>query len=258
MKVMILAGGLGTRLSEETSIKPKPMVEIGPYPILLHIMKLYSFYGFNDFIICCGYRGYVIKEYFQNYFLHGSDVTFDLSNNSAIYHRTNTEPWKITLVDTGLETQTAGRIKVASQYLQDDELFMLTYGDGVGDINLSKLYQKHISSSALVTITTVKPLGRFGSVTIDENDLVLNFGEKTVVDQNQINGGFFVVSKSVLSLITNLQMSWEFDILPQIANSECLQSYQHDGYWQPMDTLREKILLNKMWNENQAPWKVWK
>ena len=255
MKVVLLAGGLGTRLSEETHLKPKPMVEIGGKPILWHIMKIYSSYGINDFIICCGYKGYLIKEYFANYFLHTCDITIDMSDNSMQVHHKKTEPWKVTIVDTGEKSDTAGRLKRVAKYI-DDQVFCFTYGDGLSDVNIDKLIEDHTSMDLDVTLTAVKPPGRFGSLSIDKKK-VIKFQEKPDGDKAWINGGFFVINKKVLDLISSDTSSWEFDILPKLAEKSQLNSFMHEGFWQPMDTLRDKQNLEALWNENRAPWKNW-
>jgi len=255
MKVVILAGGMGTRLGEETDIKPKPMVEIGNKPILWHIMKIYSHFGFNDFIILVGYKGYMIKEYFANYFLHQSDVTFDIKNNSVEIHNNTSEPWKVTLIDTGLETMTGGRIKQAEKYIGNNS-FLLTYGDGVSDINIDELIKFHEQKNGIVTLTTVQPEGRFGALEI-ENDKVLKFNEKPKGDGSWINGGFFVCKPEVFKYIDGNQTIFERQPLEKIASENKLFAYKHTGFWKPMDTLRDKIILNNLW-ETQAPWKIWK
>ncbi len=256
MKAVILAGGLGTRLSEETIVKPKPMVEIGGKPILWHIMKIYSAYGINDFIICLGYKGYMIKEYFANYFLHMSDVTFDMKNNAMEVHHKHAEPWKVTLVDTGEDTLTGGRLKRVRGYL-DNETFCFTYGDGLCDVDIQKLIQFHKSRNAMVTLTAVQPPGRYGAVNVEEGR-VLNFQEKPQGDGAWINGGFFVVEPSVFELISGDPSSWESHVLITIAQKKQLASFLHYGFWQPMDTLREKNNLETLWNSGNPPWKVWK
>lgn len=255
MKAVILAGGLGTRISEETHIKPKPMVEIGGKPILWHVMKIYSAHGIRDFIICVGYKGYVIKEYFANYFLHMSDVTFDMENNSMEVHHKNAEPWKVTVVDTGEQTLTGGRLKRVSKYL-GAEPFCFTYGDGVADIDISALVKSHGESPRLATLTAVQPAGRYGALELQGNT-VSSFLEKPQGDGGWINGGFFVVNPEAISLIENDQTSWEAHVLPQIASSGNLRTFFHEGFWQPMDTLREKMHLEELWNTRKAPWKVW-
>ena len=255
MKAVILAGGLGTRISEETHLRPKPMIEVGGMPILWHIMKIYSHYGINEFIICCGYKGYVIKEYFANYFLHMSDVTFDMSTNSMKVHQLKAEPWKVTLVDTGTDTQTGGRLKRVANYIDDHEPFCFTYGDGVSDINIEKLLAFHKAHGKKATISATYPPGRFGALEI-QNDVVRSFKEKPKGDGGMINGGFFVLSPSVLPLIENDQTIWEIKPLEALTNQGELIAYQHQGFWQPMDTLRDKTYLEELWASGQAPWKV--
>ncbi|PKL19073.1 MAG: glucose-1-phosphate cytidylyltransferase [Spirochaetae bacterium HGW-Spirochaetae-5] len=258
MKVVILAGGMGTRLSEETDIKPKPMVEIGGKPILWHIMKIYSHYGFNDFIICLGYKGYYIKEYFANYFLHQCDVTFDFRNHNKMeIHYHNAEPWKVTLIDTGLNTMTGGRLKRVREYI-GGEPFMMTYGDGVGDVDIRELVKFHTSHGKLATMTTVQPFGRFGSVRIDQKNTVNSFVEKPKGDGSWINAGFFVLDPTVLDMIKNDETIWEKEPLEQLAGKEELMAFKHNSFWRPMDTLRDKINLNELWDGNIAPWKFWK
>lgn len=256
MKAVILAGGFGTRIAEETHLKPKPMIEIGGKPILWHILKIYSAYNINEFIICCGYKGYLIKEYFANYFLHNSDVTFDLTSNKTLIHQANSEPWKVTLVETGEKTQTAGRLLKVKKYL-NNEPFAFTYGDGVSDINLNNLISHHNKSNKLVTLTAIKPPGRYGAIKLKGNS-VLSFQEKPQGDQAWINGGFFMVDYSAIDFITDFDQSWEFDILPKIASNNNLSAYLHNGFWLPMDTLRDKQKLEKLWENNDAPWKKWK
>ena len=257
MKVVILAGGLGTRLAEETDIKPKPMIEIGGKPILWHIMKIYSHYGINEFIICCGYKGYVIKEYFANYFLHQSDITFDISNNEMKIHQERAEPWKVTLIDTGDNTMTGGRIKRIKDYLDDnDDDFCLTYGDGVANINIKELIKFHKSHCKIVTLSSVFPQARFGSLNI-ENNQVKNFVEKPRGDGALINGGFFVVNKKGLDFIDGDSTVWEQEPLNNFANKGELMAYKHEGFWQPMDTLRDKNYLEELWESDKAPWKLW-
>jgi glucose-1-phosphate cytidylyltransferase len=255
MKAVILAGGLGTRLSEETHLKPKPMVEIGGRPILWHILKIYSSHGINDFVICAGYKGYLIKEYFANYFLHMSDVTFDMSNNSMEVHQKNAEPWKITVVDTGDETMTGGRIKRVKDYI-GDETFCCTYGDGVGDIDITALINFHNRSGRLASLTGVQPPGRFGAIDLDE-DKVLSFQEKPQGDGSWINGGFFVLSPKVLDLIISDATVWENEPLEHLAQEGELGIYRHQGFWRPMDTLRDRIELENLWDSQSAPWKTW-
>ncbi len=255
MRAVILAGGLGTRISEETSIKPKPMVEIGGKPILWHILKIYSYYGINEFIICCGYKGYVIKEYFANYFLHNSDVTFALENNTMEIHQAKVEPWKITLIDTGLETMTGGRLLRVAKYL--DTTFCFTYGDGLSDIDIGKLLKFHKSHGKLVTMTSVKPPGRYGALEI-KNNKVTSFHEKPDGDGAWVNGGFFVVNPKALDYIEGDLTSWESKPLERIAFDGELMAFCHKGFWQPMDTLRDKNNLEKIWDTKSAPWKKWK
>ena len=255
MKVVILAGGLGTRLSEETHLKPKPMVEIGGKPIIWHIMKNFSSHGFNEFIICCGYKGYVIKEYFANYFLHNSDVTFNMSDNSMQIHTKKSEPWRITLVDTGENTMTGGRLKRVSEYI-NNETFCFTYGDGVADININKLIKFHIKNGRQATLTAVKPPGRFGSIKF-ERGKVLSFQEKPKGDGNMINGGFFVLEPSVIDLIDNDECTWEDKPLKTLADNDQLSAYFHDGFWQPMDMLKDKNFLEELWRSSNPPWKCW-
>ena len=256
MKAVILAGGLGTRISEETGSKPKPMVEIGGMPILWHLMKMYSFYGINDFIICCGYKGYVIKEYFANYFLHMSDVTFDMSNNQMLVHQKKAEPWQVTLVDTGLDTLTAGRLKRVSDYVADEKAFCFTYGDGLSDINIQKLIEFHATHNKLATITAVLPPGRYGALELD-GDQVTSFIEKPKGDGGKINGGFFVLSPKVLNFIDGDADAWEGAPIFRLAQAGELNAYRHSGFWQPMDTLRDKMLLEELWGSGSAPWKIW-
>lgn len=256
MKVVILAGGFGTRLSEETTLIPKPMVKIGDKPIIWHIMKHYSSYGFNEFIILGGYRCYVIKEYFANYYLHQSDVEFDMANNSMTTLESKTENWKVTILDTGLNTMTGGRIKRAAKYLK--EPFFLTYGDGVSNVNIYELYKFHKNHSQKVTMTCVQPDGRFGAVDINtENNVVNSFMEKPKGDGSWINGGFFVCEPEVLDFIKDDSTIWERDPLESIANKKLLAAYKHNGFWKPMDTLRDKNQLEEKWNNNKAPWKTW-
>lgn len=255
MKAVILAGGLGTRLSEETTTKPKPMVEIGGKPILWHILKIYSSYGINDFIICCGYKGYLIKEYFNNYFLHQSDVTINLENNSKKYHKSKAENWNITLVDTGDYTMTGGRLKRIKEFINEDE-FCMTYGDGVADIDISKSIDFHRSHGKFATITAVYPPGRFGALNIVKNR-VTSFEEKPKGDGGLINGGFFVLNKKVLDYIKDDNTLWEQDPLKNLANDDQLMSFEHKGFWQPMDTLRDKQNLENLYKDNKAPWKNW-
>jgi glucose-1-phosphate cytidylyltransferase len=257
MKAVILAGGFGSRISEESHLKPKPLIEIGGKPILWHIMKIYSSYGLNDFIICCGYKGYLIKEYFSNYFLHRSDVTFDIQNNDIEIHRRNTEPWRVTLVETGHNTQTGGRLKRVTEYLEDEEDFCFTYGDGVADIDLKKLIDFHRDHGKQATLTAVQPPGRFGALHLAEDDSVIEFREKTDGQNSWINGGFFVLNPSVIDRIEGDHTSWEGEVLHALSNDSQLSAFKHYGFWKPMDTLREKNFLNFLWDECKAPWKVW-
>jgi glucose-1-phosphate cytidylyltransferase len=256
MKAVILAGGLGTRISEETHLKPKPMIEIGGKPILWHILKSYSAHGVNDFIICCGYKGYVIKEYFANYFLHMSDVTFDMSNNEMQVHHRYAEPWRVTLVDTGEETMTGGRLKRVAPYLQDEEVFCFTYGDGLSDVNITELIEFHKAHGAKATLTATLPPGRFGALDI-EGSMVSSFMEKPKGDGAMINGGFFVLSPKVLDYVTDDQTIWEREPLERLAQEGNLAAFPHHGFWQPMDTLRDKMHLEDLWQTGKAPWKVW-
>lgn len=257
MKVVILAGGLGTRLSEETDIKPKPMVEIGGRPILWHIMKTYSTYGINEVIVCCGYRGYVIKEYFANYFLHMSDVTFDMQNNKMEVHSQRAEPWRVTLVDTGDSTMTGGRLKRVREFL-GDETFCFTYGDGVSDVNIARQLEFHKAQKSLVTLTAVRPPGRFGAIAIAEGQTKIStFREKPRGDGTWINGGFFVVEPKAIDYIEDDATSWEQQPLEALAHAGELSAYTHSGFWQPMDTLRDKKYLEDLWKSGKAPWKVW-
>ena len=257
MKAVILAGGLGTRLSEETVSKPKPMVEIGGKPILWHIMKSYSHYGINDFIICCGYKGYVIKEYFANYFMHQSDITFKMKDNEMIVHEKRAEPWTVTLVDTGDNSMTGGRLKRVLPYLKDEENFCFTYGDGVSDINIKELVNFHKSHGKLATLTATFPPGRFGALQI-ENKQVKTFEEKPRGDGALINGGFFVLSPKVIERIDGDNSIWEQEPLKGLADDGELMAFKHEGFWQPMDTLRDKIYLEELLENNKAPWKTWK
>lgn len=256
MKAVILAGGLGTRISEETHLKPKPMIEIGGKPILWHIMKIYSAHGVNDFVICCGYRGYVIKEYFANYFLHTSDITFDMSNNRMEVHQRHAEPWRVTLVDTGEETMTGGRLKRVAEYLKDEEAFCFTYGDGVADVNITEAIRFHKAHGKLATVTAVQPPGRYGALQM-QGDLVHGFAEKPRGDGGLINGGFFVLSPRCIPRIAGDATSWEIEPMNGLAADGELMAWTHQGFWQPMDTLREKNLLETLWAEGRAPWKVW-
>lgn len=256
MKAVILAGGLGSRISEETTIKPKPMIEIGGKPILWHIMKIYSHYGINEFIICCGYKGYVIKEYFANYFLHMSDVTFDMSTNRMEVHQNHAEPWKVTLVDTGEHSMTGGRLRRVKDYVKDEELFCFTYGDGVSDVDINKLIAFHKAKGVDATLTSTYPPGRFGALDI-QNHKVHSFKEKPKGDGGMINGGFFVLSPKVFDLIDGDATTWEREPLEKLAASGQLAAFPHEGFWQPMDTLRDKIQLEELWQSGNAPWKMW-
>lgn len=255
MKAVVLAGGQGTRLAEETSTRPKPMVEIGGKPILWHIMKIYSAYGVNDFIVCLGYKGYVIKEYFANYFLHMSDVTLDMTDNRMEVHQKFAEPWRVTLVDTGENTMTGGRLKRVQSYLGSED-FCFTYGDGVGNIDIARLIQHHTAQGTLGTLTATQPPGRFGTIMLEENR-VASFQEKPMGDGSWINGGFFVLSPKVLDYIDGDQTIWEQDPLERLARDRELSVYRHTGFWQPMDTLRDKTLLQRLWDSGNAPWKIW-
>lgn len=256
MKVVILAGGLGSRLSEETSLKPKPMIEVGGKPILWHIMKIYSQHGINDFIICCGYKGYVIKEYFQKYFLHNSDISINVANNHMTVHDQRAEPWTITLVDTGEFTMTGGRLKRVSKYICDDDSFCFTYGDGVGDVNISQLIKFHKEHGKEATLTATYPPGRFGALDI-QHDQITHFNEKPKGDGAMINGGFFVLSPKVLDRIANDSTTWEQEPLTSLAKDGQLMAFRHQGFWQPMDTLRDKQKLEGLWQSGSAPWKIW-
>ena len=256
MKAVILAGGLGTRISEETHLKPKPMVEIGAKPILWHIMKMYSAHGIDDFIICCGYKGYVIKEYFANYFLHMSDVTFDIRNNEMRVHQRKAEPWNVTLVDTGEETLTGGRLKRVGAYLKDESAFCFTYGDGVSDIDIGKLIAFHKAHGKSATVTAVQPPGRYGALAL-EGRTVRGFIEKPRGDGGFINGGFFVLSPNCLDYIEGDRSTWEAEPLSGLAAAGELMAFEHAGFWQPMDTLRDKMQLEQLWASGKAPWKSW-
>ena len=256
MKAVILAGGLGTRISEETHLKPKPMIEIGGKPILWHIMKLYSHHGINDFIICCGYRGYLIKEYFANYFLHMSDVTFDMSTNEMVVHEKKAEPWKVTLVDTGENTLTGGRLKRVAGYLKNEQTFCFTYGDGVADLDIRALLKIHQEHGKMATVTSVQPPGRYGAIET-AGGKVTAFVEKPRGDRGAINGGFFVLSPRCFELIEGDQTSWESQTLHLLAQKGEMMAYEHKGFWQPMDTLRDKNQLEELWASGKAPWKRW-
>ena len=256
MKAVILAGGLGTRISEETHLKPKPMIEIGGRPILWHIMKMYSAHGINDFVICCGYKGYVIKEYFANYFLHMSDITFDIKKNEMQVHLKKGEDWRVTLVDTGEGTMTGGRLRRVANYLDTNEPFCFTYGDGVADIDLTKLIESHKRSGKLATVTAVLPPGRYGALEIEDGS-VKSFVEKPRGDGSRVNGGFFVLSPKVIELIDGDDTIWEDQPLRRLTEMNEIGAFLHQGFWQPMDTLREKTLLEELWKNNKAPWKTW-
>ncbi|TWB46541.1 glucose-1-phosphate cytidylyltransferase [Nitrospirillum viridazoti] len=257
MKVVILAGGMGTRISEESHLRPKPMVEIGGRPILWHIMKIYSAYGFHDFIICLGFRGYVIKEYFSNYFLHMADVTFDMARNQMEVHRETAEPWRVTLVDTGATTNTGGRLKRVQEYLKDEPYFAMTYGDGVSDIDIAALAAFHTSHGKLATITAVRPPSRFGVLDIDGENQVRSFREKPANEIGWVNGGFFLLSPQVINLIDGDTSVWEHEPLEALAEQRQLNAFHHEGFWQPMDTLRDKNFLEDRWASGKAEWKVW-
>ncbi|MDN4574785.1 glucose-1-phosphate cytidylyltransferase [Pandoraea cepalis] len=257
MKAVILAGGLGTRISEETHLRPKPMIEIGGKPILWHIMKIYSHYGIDDFIICCGYKGYLIKEYFANYFLHTSDVTFDMASNRMDVHQRHAEPWRVTLLDTGEDTMTGGRLKRAAPYLAGEDAFCFTYGDGVSNVDIGALIAFHRAQNTLATLTATYPPGRFGALDIQRDHRVTTFKEKPKGDGGMINGGFFVLSPKVIDLLADDNTVWEREPLETLASQGQLSAYQHHGFWQPMDTLRDKTLLEDMWSSGKAPWKVW-
>ena len=256
MKVVILAGGFGTRISEETSLKPKPMVEIGSKPIIWHIMKMYSHYGFNDFIICCGFKGYVIKEYFNNFFAHSNDLTIDFADNTTYVHKKSSDQWKVTLIDTGLESMTGGRLKRVKDYVKD-ETFCFTYGDGLSNINIKDLIDFHNHHGKQATVTAVQPGMRFGVLDIQEDSCVTGFREKNKSDGAWINGGFFVLEPSVIDLIDSDDTVWEKEPLQILAKENQLCAFKHKDFWQPMDTLRERIILEELWQTNQAPWKVW-
>jgi glucose-1-phosphate cytidylyltransferase len=258
MKVVILAGGFGTRISEESAIRPKPMIEVGHKPILWHIMKIYGHHGLTDFILCCGYRGEIVKDYFANYFLHRSDVTFDLSKNKMEIHRHQAEPWRVTLVDTGDKAMTGGRIKRVRSYL-DNETFCLTYGDGVSDVNITELIKFHRAEKKLATLTAVQPPGRFGAFTLERNQTsILSFREKPNGDGAWINGGFFVCEPGVLDYIESDDTVWEKEPMEKLAREGQLAAFRHAGFWQPMDTMRDRMFLEALWAEDKAPWKLWK
>ncbi len=256
MKAVILAGGLGTRISEETSTRPKPMVEIGGKPILWHVMKIYAAHGINDFVVCCGYKGYVIKEYFANYFLHMSDVTFDMEHNKMEVHQRYAEPWKVTLVDTGEDTMTGGRLKRVANYIKDEEAFCFTYGDGVGNVDITRVIGFHREQGTLATLTATQPPGRFGALNMDKHKIV-SFQEKPQGDGGWINGGFFVLSPKVIDYIDGESTIWERGPMERLAADGQLSAHLHHGFWQPMDTLRDKNHLEELWSSGKAPWKTW-
>lgn len=257
MKAIILAGGLGSRLAEETSARPKPMVEIGGHPILWHIMKIYSHYGINDFIVCLGYKGYMIKEYFANYFLHAADVTIDLQQNKITTHSANCEPWRVTLVDTGAYTMTGGRLKRALAYVKKDEDVCFTYGDGLADINIDALLEFHRSRKTLVTLTATQSVGKFGALEIDDTAQVTSFSEKPKGDGRWVSGGFFVLSSKVAPYISDDSIIWERGPLETLSNQRQVSAYKHNGFWQPMDTVHDRNLLENLWSAGTAPWKIW-
>ncbi len=257
MKAVILAGGLGTRILEESHLRPKPMIEIGGRPILWHIMKIYSFYGVTDFVICLGYRGYMIKEYFSNYFLHNADVTINVGANKTEYHNKNVEPWRVTLVDTGEQTQTGGRLKRVTRYLTPGEPFCFTYGDGVANLDIARLTAFHKAHGKRATVTAVTPPGRYGALSMD-GDRVMRFVEKPTGDNTYINGGFFVLDPSVANLIHGDETAWEVEPLERLAEAGELMAFRHSGFWQPMDTLRDKMQLEQLWTSGKAPWKIWR
>jgi len=256
MKAVILAGGLGTRIAEETAIRPKPMIEIGGKPVLWHILKTYSHHGINDFVICCGYKGYVIKEYFANYFLHMSDVTFDMTSNSMKVHQRHAEPWRVTLVDTGEDTMTGGRLKRVAEFVKDEEAFCFTYGDGVSDVNVTELIAFHKAQNVSATLTATTPPGRFGALDLSGSK-VNSFIEKPKGDGAMINGGYFVLSPKVIEYISDDSTTWEHEPLERLAQEGKLAAYRHHGFWQPMDTLRDKVYLEQLWQTGKAPWRVW-
>ena len=255
MKLVILAGGRGSRISEESIVRPKPLIEIGGMPIIWHIMKIYSSYGIKDFIICCGYKGYLIKEYFSNFFLHSSDVTINLKKNSIKIHKKNSEDWNITLINTGEDTETGGRILKIKKYV--DNTFCLTYGDGLSNINIRKLINQHKKYKKAATMSVVLPSARFGAVEIDKNKKIKKFVEKPKGDKQWVNGGFFVLNKKIFNYLGDSKTVWEKEPLENLAKDDELMSFKHEGFWQPMDTLRDKLLLDKLWNENKAKWKIW-
>jgi len=256
MKAVILAGGRGTRIAEESHLRPKPMIDIGGYPILWHIMKIYAAHGVTDFVICLGYKGYVIKEYFANYFLHGSDVTFDLQRNLVSYHDVRAEPWRVTLVDTGEATMTGGRLKRVRRYLDGEDAFCMTYGDGLGDVDITKEIEFHKSHGRLATMTVVQPPGRFGAAVLDKGR-VTAFEEKPSGGGGYINGGFFIISPKAIDLVDNDDVAWEREPLERLVAQDQLAAFTHDGFWQPMDTVREREILENHWASGRAPWKVW-
>lgn len=256
MKAVILAGGLGTRISEESQLRPKPMIDIGGMPMLWHIMKIYSAHGVNEFVICCGYKGYIIKEYFANYFLHMSDVTFDMTQNKMEIHQKHVEPWRVTLVDTGTHSMTGGRLKLVGDYVRDEEIFCFTYGDGVADVDISAQIRFHKTHGKLATVTAVQPPGRYGAMQI-KNGTVTEFAEKPRGDGGFINGGFFVLSPKVLGYIANVETHLEAEPLERLAIEGELRAFEHTGFWQSMDTLRDKNLLENLWQSGKAPWKIW-
>lgn len=256
-KAVILAGGLGTRLAEETDLRPKPMIDIGGMPILWHVMKNYSAHNINEFIICCGYKGYVVKEYFANYFLHMSDVTFDMTENKMEVHQNKAEPWKVTLVDTGEHSMTGGRLRRVREFLDNEEAFCFTYGDGVSDIDVTALVAFHYSHGGLATVTATRPAGRFGALILTDDSAVKRFEEKPLGDRSWVNGGFFVLDPTVIDYIPDDTTSWEEAPLMRLTSEGQLHAYKHRGFWQPMDTLRDKKRLNHLWNSGQAPWKTW-
>lgn len=256
VKAVILAGGFGTRISEESHLKPKPMIEIGGMPILWHIMKIYSHYGVNDFVVCCGYKSHMVKEYFADYFLHTSDVTFDLQNNSMEVHRQRSEPWRVTLVDTGADSMTGGRLKRVRDYI-GDETFCFTYGDGVADVRIDRLLAHHKNAGKKVTVTAITQPHRYGVMHIENDDTVKSFLEKPKTTEDWINGGFFVLEPSVIDYIADDSISWELEPLRRLVAEGQVNAYRHDGFWQAMDTLREKNMLEQLWSEGKAPWKVW-
>lgn len=256
-KAVILAGGLGTRLSEETELRPKPMIDIGGMPILWHVMKNYSAHNIHEFVICCGYKGYVVKEYFANYFLHMSDVTFDMTENKMEIHQNKAEPWKVTLVDTGEHSMTGGRLRRVREFVDNEEAFCFTYGDGVSDIDVSALVDFHHSHGGLATVTATRPAGRFGALILSDDGAVTRFEEKPLGDRSWINGGFFVLDPTVIDYIPDDTTSWEDAPLMRLASEGQLHAYKHEGFWQPMDTLRDKKRLNDLWYSGRAPWKTW-